>query len=79
MTISPDIVFIRKNQFKWIIVEDFCVKRYPQLKLLIIVHTAIEHFDRRQIYRDMYGEKFYQKVNYHRCLKLFRFNDELNF
>uniref|UniRef100_F1L5U0 Hexosyltransferase n=1 Tax=Ascaris suum TaxID=6253 RepID=F1L5U0_ASCSU len=61
MTISPDIVFIRKNQFKWIIVEDFCVKRYPQLKLLIIVHTAIEHFHRRQIYRDMYGEKFYQK------------------
>ncbi|VDK47200.1 unnamed protein product [Anisakis simplex] len=57
-------VFIKSHNFQWNIIEkDFCSMRYPKVKTLIVVHTAIPHFHARQAHRKMYGKRFYEKVN----------------
>ncbi|VDM39971.1 unnamed protein product [Toxocara canis] len=53
---------IERNAFNWTIVnKHFCTKRYPNLKMLIVVLSAVENFETRKIYREMYGDHFYKE------------------
>ncbi|VDM28985.1 unnamed protein product [Toxocara canis] len=64
-TIAHEDIIIKRNPFNWTIVEkDFCTKRFPNTTILVVLHTAIEHYERRQIYRDMYGEQLYEQVRF---------------
>ncbi|VDN20734.1 unnamed protein product [Gongylonema pulchrum] len=51
-------------KYQWTIVDsDFCTRKYPELFLLIIVHTDTEHFTERMAVREMWGSpELYHKV-----------------
>lgn len=56
-------LWIDPHRYDWLLVEKtFCTERYPEVKTLIIVHTATKHFSHRNVLRQMYGDQFYSKV-----------------
>ncbi|VDK59170.1 unnamed protein product [Anisakis simplex] len=60
---SQSGVYITNHTFEWNVIEkDFCSVRYPNVKMLIVVHTAISHLATRQTYREMYGDRFYEQM-----------------
>ena len=58
-------LIIDPYRYNWIALEkDYCTTRYPEIKVLLVVHTAPNHFEARQALRWMYGDKFYSQVLY---------------
>uniref|UniRef100_A0A0N5APK6 Hexosyltransferase n=1 Tax=Syphacia muris TaxID=451379 RepID=A0A0N5APK6_9BILA len=59
-SIAWDKLYI--NRYNWTIVNpEFCRKRYPNVTTLLFIYTAPNHFQQRNLYRSMYGDRFYEQ------------------
>ncbi|KHN88035.1 Beta-1,3-galactosyltransferase 1 [Toxocara canis] len=56
-------------RYNWLVNQaNFCTASYTNLKFLIIVHSAVDHFMNRLVLRQIYGTNYYKQYN---CVMLF--------
>ncbi|VDN89843.1 unnamed protein product [Brugia pahangi] len=62
---NEGVVFANPYQYGWTILEKtFCTVLYPNLTVIIVIHSAADHFKQRILLRQMYGQRFYKQVRY---------------
>uniref|UniRef100_A0A915PYE8 Hexosyltransferase n=1 Tax=Setaria digitata TaxID=48799 RepID=A0A915PYE8_9BILA len=60
--IIQGVVSVDPYQYGWTILEEtFCSVLHPNLTIIIIIHSASDHFKQRVLLRQMYGERFYKQ------------------